>query len=573
MAVVVALLLTLLGSLASYVTAHSADQQHQEEYSHFKKQQLDLTVDHIKQKISNYQQILLGAASVSDIKGVGALTKSDWETFYTSSQVAQRAPKALAIGYVSDISAAQMPDFMSERQADGSSDYTVYPDGQRERYAPITFIAPFNAINQRAYGFDMFTDSARRTAMVAARDSGGFAASAPVILRQDEGLAKPPKSVLLYYPIYTGARATALERQKNIVAYVYITFRLTDIMEPRSEALQKANTGYRLADVTNDPQVMAASSAQHSSKKTDAITANLPTINRQWQLTQFTHPTPQGWATPTTILLSGLCISFMLGSMVYLLIDRRLTYLRHRHDQELQRTRDELLALASHQLRTPASGVKQYIGMLQAGYFGQLEDEQQSIVDKAAAANDRQLEIIDQLLYVAKADAGQLNLQRTEFDLRVIIENSLTNLRAAAELKSLTIRFLGKKPQVLAADERLISMVVENLISNAIKYSHNGGTISISLSGLSDRVQLVVRDKGVGIDSADFEKLFQKFSRIHNELSVAEGGSGLGLYLACILTEAHGGTLEVDSKIHQGATFTLRLPRQNGGKNVAQLTD
>lgn len=573
MAVVVSVLLALLGSLASYVTSHSAEQQHQEQYGRFKEQQLSLTVDHIKQKIDNYQQILLGAASVSDVKGVGALTKSDWETFYKSSQVAQRASKALAIGYVSDISATQLPDFMAQRQADGSSNFAIYPTGDRERYGPITFIEPFNAVNQRALGFDMLTDTARRNAMQAARDSGTFAMSTPVVLRQDEGQAKPPQSVLLYYPIYSGPHATVAERQNSIVAYVYMAFRLTDIMDVRAQALAKADAGYQLSDVTTSPQVMANSATPHSDKATDTMNQDLLIVDRHWRLTQFTHPTTQGWATPTTILLSGLFISFLLGSTIYLLIDRRLAFLRHRHDQELQRTRDELLALASHQLRTPASGVKQYIGMLQAGYFGQLEAEQQSIVDKAAAANDRQLEIIDQLLYVAKADAGQLNLQQTEFDLRVIVDNALANLRAAAEQKSLKVRFLGKKPQLLAADERLISMVVDNLISNAIKYSHSGGHIAVSLSGMADHVQLTVKDEGVGIDPADFGKLFQKFSRIHNELSVTEGGSGLGLYLARVLTEAHGGTLEVESETEKGAVFTLRLPRHAIGKNVAQLTD
>lgn len=574
MAIVVALVLVLLGSLASYLSAFTTQRQHTQEYNDFKQQQLALTTEHINQKIADYEQILLAAASVSNVKGGQGLTRADWQTFYHSSQVQARAPKTLAIGYVQHVNADALPDYIAQRQAEGFADFSITPSGERASYSPITFIEPFDVVNQLAFGFDMQTDPARSAAMAAARNSGTFALTSSVVLRQDMDKSNPPKSALLYYPLYEGPHDLLADRQANITGYVYMAFRLADIMSVRAEALQKVGAGYVLTDITVKPQLMVQSTTPRSGKTGDAVQKDLQVVDRRWQLQQFSTPSQQGWITPSALFISGCLISVLLGGFVYLLIDRRLTYLRHLHDAEIQDTRNELLALASHQLRTPASGVKQYLGMLQAGYFGDLEPEQHSVITKAATANDRQLEIIDQLLYVAKADAGQLNLQQTEFDFAAVIKNATVNLTAAAKAKQLNIKLQGRKQLPLVGDERLLAMVAENLISNAIKYSYPNGSVWIKLQGRSDHVELTVRDEGVGIAPEDHGKLFQKFSRIHNDLSVSEGGSGLGLYLARVLTEAHGGTLEVASSGDKGALFTLRLPKTSAKEqNVAQLTD
>ncbi len=103
-------------------------------------------------------------------------------------------------------------------------------------------------------------------------------------------------------------------------------------------------------------------------------------------------------------------------------------------------------------------------------------------------------------------------------------------------------------------------MVLDNLLDNASKYSPKGKTITISLRQSKERVTVAVKDNGVGISKKDQEKLFQKFIRINNPLSVAAGGTGLGLYWSKKIVELHGGTLEVTSKAKQGSTFTISLP-------------
>ncbi len=134
--------------------------------------------------------------------------------------------------------------------------------------------------------------------------------------------------------------------------------------------------------------------------------------------------------------------------------------------------------------------------------------------------------------------------------------------------QSLKVERSRKKLKVFA-DEASIRMVVENLISNASKYSHPGSVVKVKTGIKNRQIFIAVTDKGVGIAEEDFNKLFKKFSRIDNDLSLQVGGSGIGLYIDKVLIELHGGRIDVESRLGKGATFTIYLP----GSNAINLTD
>lgn len=245
------------------------------------------------------------------------------------------------------------------------------------------------------------------------------------------------------------------------------------------------------------------------------------------------------------------------------------------HEAALQRTKDELLALASHQLRTPASGVKQYLGMLHQGYFGDLTEEQSVIANKAYIANDRQLEIIDQLLHVAKADAGQLLLRIENIDVVELVQGIIDSYTDKANEKGIKVRLKSASKKInCEVDDRYVHMIIENIMSNAIKYSYPASKINVRIESDGTDIVVEVEDYGVGIAEEDMGKLFQKFTRIENPLSRIEGGSGLGLFLADKIARAHHGEITISSSLGEGFTATLGLPRKSKlQKNVIQLTE
>ena len=233
-------------------------------------------------------------------------------------------------------------------------------------------------------------------------------------------------------------------------------------------------------------------------------------------------------------------------------------------DKQLDIAKEEFVSLASHQLRTPASGVRAILSMLADGDFGELTPKQLEYVTKASQANNRQLQIIEDILSAARIDSGKMELALERTDLAVLITEILAEQASQFEAKAQHIVFKPKVRPVVWADAVKLRMVFDNLLSNASKYTLSGGTITVRLRASGNTAEIFVDDTGIGIPAEDHSRLFAKFSRIDNELSTLVGGSGLGLYLANSIVELHRGHLSVKSKPGQGSSFCVALPFKLG---------
>jgi PAS domain S-box-containing protein len=245
-------------------------------------------------------------------------------------------------------------------------------------------------------------------------------------------------------------------------------------------------------------------------------------------------------------------------------LNRRAAKILQQRNTELEaiaRTKDEFVALASHQLRTPATAVKQYIGMVLQGYAGDITTTQADMLHKAFESNERQIQIINQILNAARADTGRLAMSPVVLDLRLLVQNIISEMRTTFEQHQhrLVIK-LPRTPTWVLADQAYLRMAIENVINNACGYTPDGGTVTVHLSRAGKHCRLRVTDTGVGIRKADYGRLFAKFSRISNPLSVQAGGSGIGLYLTAEIVRLHHGEITVESKLHRGSTFAISLP-------------
>lgn len=229
----------------------------------------------------------------------------------------------------------------------------------------------------------------------------------------------------------------------------------------------------------------------------------------------------------------------------------------------LSNAKDEFISLASHQLRTPATGVKQYIGMLLEGYVGRLTKEQKNMLKYAYTSNERQLKIIDDLLKVAHVDAGRVNLDIMPCNLVQLVNSVLHEQSSSFEERKQKLSFKSPREEILVPiDAKFIRMVLDNLVDNASKYTPSTKKIAVSIhkKSRSRIVVIKIRDEGVGIDPQDFPKLFQKFSRLSNPMSHLVGGSGLGLYWVKKIIDLHDGNISVASTPGKGSVFTVELP-------------
>jgi signal transduction histidine kinase len=262
-------------------------------------------------------------------------------------------------------------------------------------------------------------------------------------------------------------------------------------------------------------------------------------------------------------LVKGSFNAELLARTLYYSLERkqfeeqRLKYLI-----ELNRAKDEFISLASHQLRTPATGVKQYLGMVLEGFVGELSESQRSILEKANESNERQLRIVSDLLKVAQVDAGKVRLRKTEVDVIALINDVIKEQRETFEKRRQKVEFIPLDSDVrLHFDRDTIRMVLENLIDNASKYSGEDKTVTVKLAEHAHEAQIAIIDNGVGIKPEDQARLFEKFSRIENPLSTQVGGTGLGLYWAKKIIDLHQGRLTLESAAGKGTKFTIHLPK------------
>jgi PAS domain S-box-containing protein len=247
-------------------------------------------------------------------------------------------------------------------------------------------------------------------------------------------------------------------------------------------------------------------------------------------------------------------------------IERRhkLESQRVQHYIDLNKTKDEFISLASHQLRTPATGVKQYLGMVLEGMAGELDEMQRTFLQKAYESNERQLTIVSDLLKVAQVDAGKVRLRPQTVNITDLLIDVIKEQQDTYAMRKQHMHFEVPSFEATAyVDPDKMRMVLENMIDNASKYSDPGKKIRVSVRDKNDMIIVDIQDNGVGVAPEDTERLFEKFNRIHNHLSTHVGGSGLGLYWAKKVVDLHGGTIEVVSVLGQGSTFSVCLPKNS----------
>jgi signal transduction histidine kinase len=227
----------------------------------------------------------------------------------------------------------------------------------------------------------------------------------------------------------------------------------------------------------------------------------------------------------------------------------------------LDRLKDEFVATASHELRTPLTSLKGYLEMSLDPAEGPLSPNRETQLRIVQRNADRLTLLVDQLLFLARADSHPLELDRQPVDLGVVLKEAAETTRPAADARNIAVVIETKGPhhRVLADRPQLVR-IVDNLVTNAVKFTPDSGTVQLAARAQGDRAILEVTDSGVGIPLDEQSDLFKRFFRGTKAIEEAVPGSGLGLAISQVIAEAHGTSIEVESALGRGSTFRLALP-------------
>jgi PAS domain S-box-containing protein len=228
--------------------------------------------------------------------------------------------------------------------------------------------------------------------------------------------------------------------------------------------------------------------------------------------------------------------------------------------RELDRLKDEFVALVSHELRTPLTSIRGYLELVLDGEAGDVSDEQRQFLAVVERNADRLLALVGDLLFLAQIEAGKLSLEVGAVDVGAVASESVDAARPAAEDKAITVSLAIGPVPLLAGDGARIGQLVDNLVSNAIKFTPDGGRVDVRVRARNGSAVIEVRDSGIGIPPDEQERLFERFFRSSNAAERQIPGTGLGLAISKAIVEAHGGAIAVKSEVDVGTTFRVSLP-------------
>ncbi len=228
-------------------------------------------------------------------------------------------------------------------------------------------------------------------------------------------------------------------------------------------------------------------------------------------------------------------------------------------DRELDRMRDAFVATVSHELRTPLTSISGFLEMMQDEEEG-LGESGRRYLDVIRRSTERLHGLVEDLLLVAQIEASRVELQREQLDLRQLVASAVETARPAADEKGVTLAVVLDHPSEVTADRSRIAQVLDNLVSNAVKFTNGGGNVTVTLAGDGDSVQLVVADTGIGVPADEQGQVFSRFFRASTATQRAIPGTGLGLAISRALVEQHGGTISFASREGEGTQVTVTLP-------------
>jgi two-component system phosphate regulon sensor histidine kinase PhoR len=228
--------------------------------------------------------------------------------------------------------------------------------------------------------------------------------------------------------------------------------------------------------------------------------------------------------------------------------------------RRLETIRTDFVANVSHELRTPVTAITTATETLLGGALDHPEDAAEfvGVIDRHGK---RLRQLVDDLLDLAKLEAKSFRLAPSELELRSVAERALSLMAEQARRRRMTLRLAPEGEGLVARiDRRGLEQALVNLLDNAVKYAGEGTTVTVSIRAAGDQVEIAVADDGVGISPAHLGRVFERFYRVDAGRSRELGGTGLGLSIVRHLVELMSGTVEVESELGKGATFTLRLP-------------
>ncbi len=228
--------------------------------------------------------------------------------------------------------------------------------------------------------------------------------------------------------------------------------------------------------------------------------------------------------------------------------------------------RTNFVSMVSHELRTPLNSVHGFIDLLMQGHMGELNEEQKTYLGYAQEGVQQLMSIVEDILLLTRSDSGQFDMRQQEVNFQTLAKQVLRGLQPQALKAMVALENDSMSPApILYADPQRMKQVLNNLLTNAIKFTPPGGTVTLRARPYDDHYMMIsVQDTGYGIALEDRNHVFERFYQANHHMQSKMGGYGLGLTIARLIVEQHGGQINFDSTVNEGTTFYFTAPLHTG---------
>jgi len=230
------------------------------------------------------------------------------------------------------------------------------------------------------------------------------------------------------------------------------------------------------------------------------------------------------------------------------------------HEKEIQKLKDQFVFIAAHELKTPVTAIRWGIELALEEGKGKLDPELINQLTSIQGSNERLITLVDDLLNVARIEAGTIKMEPADVDIDEIIKETIKEMTTVFQSKAISVGYDSKGKQTVYADKGRIKQVLINFFSNAVKYNKQNGRVTITVEKEGNKLKVAVADTGIGIKDEDMKKLFTKFGRIESDETADIEGTGLGLYVCKEIVSKMGGVIYAESEYGKGSTFIFTVP-------------
>ncbi len=549
----------------------------------------------IENRISLYVALLRGTKGF--IETTPEITRNSFAKYVDRLDLQNKDAGMQGMGFAKIVKPEERDALTKIMNADGFADFKVFPDSEKDFHQTIIYLEPLNERNKRIIGFDMSTEEPFREAIELAKNSDNAAISAKIVLAREDEINRQ-EGFTIFLPVYRKIDASVSERQNSadLLGFVFIAFKANNFFNDLYQTLPEHDISFKAFDNAVGSQNLLAQT--ESKNNTPLNFANitdekheaqneLSIAGRTWILQYNTLPTfaeqsSVGW-TPL-ILICGFAFSFMLFGMTYWeassraqvqktaaelfeMQKQREVLLENEREarqaaEEANATKDEFISIISHELKTPLNAI--------AGWARILKTQELSRGTKELALQkiDKNLRsqagLVEQLLNYSEIISGKSVLKEEQIDFSELFEAALIQIAPLAKEKNIT---LSKHNQLdhhlIRGDKEKLKIVIDNLLTNAVKFTQSGGKIETKVCESEGNIQMTVKDDGRGISAEFLPFIFERYKQADNPNIRDYGGLGLGLTISRHIVNLHQGKIGAASEGKgngKGSTFMVTFP-------------